>query len=150
MLMNTRAFFCLCLANPTRLSQSTRWILAIGREFRMIPGLRIYDVFRRVALHVVSNFILLLSFDRGSVKILKLFQRTLITFACLILGSRATTWLNALDGKLHYQCPPHQSISHVFSIHNNGAEDRQFSLSCASLPVDLSDVTESCFWTASK
>ena len=78
-------------------------------------------------------------------------QKILVTAACLILGARAAvTWLNSLDGPLHYQCPAHQSIKHVFSVHNNHAEDRQFSLSCADVPVDFSSVTENCYWIASK
>ena len=77
-------------------------------------------------------------------------QKILVAAACLIFGARATTWLNSLDGLLHFQCPAHQSIKHVFSVHNNGAEDRQFSLSCADVPVDFSSVTENCYWIASK
>ena len=97
----------------------------------------------------VRLYILLTVYTHSN--IFRSLQKILVTAACLILGARAAvTWLNSLDGPLHYQCPAHQSIKHVFSVHNNGAEDRQFSLSCADVPVDFSSVTENCYWIASK
>ena len=48
---NEYARALLSLAKQSYLSQSVRWIHASDREFRMIPGLLIHDVFIRVALH---------------------------------------------------------------------------------------------------
>lgn len=77
-------------------------------------------------------------------------MKTVFFLWSMFLGSLATgpTFLNNFDGILHFQCPAHQSISHMFSIHDNTKEDRQFSLSCTNLSADFSRYTETCYWTS--
>lgn len=67
----------------------------------------------------------------------------------VILGAHAR-FLNDWDKPLKFQCDgSRESISHIYSEHDNKKEDRRWDLDCSSLPGMSSSARsrETCHWT---
>ncbi|WAR02879.1 DERM-like protein, partial [Mya arenaria] len=68
----------------------------------------------------------------------------------LILGScrHAAAYVNALDAEFSFSCgTSEQTISHVESVHDNHAEDRQFDFSCRDVMAEMDGTKAACYWT---
>ncbi|GFR61598.1 hemagglutinin/amebocyte aggregation factor [Elysia marginata] len=55
------------------------------------------------------------------------------------------SFVNNWDQPLLYACHGGQVLRSVYSIHNNGAEDRRWRFSCGAAPSSASP--NNCFWT---
>lgn len=54
--------------------------------------------------------------------------RAVRTGSCALTG-----YVNSWDGVMNYQCPSGQVMSGMYSVHDNGREDRQFRFYCCTL-----------------
>ncbi|XP_052778225.1 dermatopontin-like [Mya arenaria] len=55
----------------------------------------------------------------------------LIVSLLLIGKASAVNYVNNLDAEFFFECPnPDEFVSHMESVHDNGAEDRRFAFSC--------------------
>ena len=59
--------------------------------------------------------------------------------------ARADGFVNNWDKPFVYQCPGRQTLSSVYSIHNNYYEDRRFKFSCRTGPHDV--ISTTCKWS---
>ena len=48
-------------------------------------------------------------------------------------SAAAQPWNNNWDGAQRFDCPSGQALTALYSVHNNGAEDRLWSLKCESI-----------------
>ncbi|XP_060565349.1 hemagglutinin/amebocyte aggregation factor-like isoform X2 [Ruditapes philippinarum] len=73
--------------------------------------------------------------------------KELLIVACMIYTGGCTI-VNDYRGRLHFECAGgNQFISHVSSVRSNHREDRVFNMSCRNLPVNVTGLTPSCYWT---
>ena len=53
-------------------------------------------------------------------------------------------WANEWDIDMNFRCPTGKYISHMYSIHNNGREDRRFRFAC-SIGINLQKCIETSY-----
>merc|ERR1712172_369532 len=78
--------------------------------------------------------------QRSSKRMFRLELLLLLVSSC----AAEIEWANDFDGQLFFECPEGETISHLLSMHDNGAEDRRWGFECkpvADFPFD------SCSWT---
>ncbi|KAH3830445.1 hemagglutinin/amebocyte aggregation factor-like [Dreissena polymorpha] len=60
----------------------------------------------------------------------------------------AQNYVNNFDQEFSFTCDhPYQTISHVESIHDNGAEDRRFAFGCRDVLPDQKGSRPQCYWS---
>jgi len=68
---------------------------------------------------------------------------SLMLLMCLVHSSYSF-WANEWDGPLNFECKRGEAIQNIFSIHDNGREDRLWNYRCTASPV----ITSTCAWTS--